>query len=168
MTPTIYWITAAEPRRVAIVARPRGGEWLDEEIVGLRREGVDVLVSLLTSNETAELALQDEERLCTTNRIQFFSLPIEDRSVPDESEVIRVLESVMSQVTSGKSVGFHCRAGIGRSSILATLVLARLGWTPEEAFRMISEARGCEVPDTSEQKQWTRKFARRFSPPTRS
>ena len=41
--------------------RPRGGDWLDGEIQSLAKADVDVVVSLLTADEVAELELQDEE-----------------------------------------------------------------------------------------------------------
>jgi protein-tyrosine phosphatase len=159
---TVYWITAARPYRVGIVARPRGGDWLEDEIENLHRAGIEVLVSLLTSEEAAELGLQDEEQFCNRRGIQFFSLPIEDRSVPDELETGRFLDVLVEQVKLQRGVGFHCRAGIGRSSMLSALALVRLGWTPGAAFRAISEARGCKVPDTPEQEQWVQRFARKF------
>lgn len=159
---TVYWITAARPYRVAIVARQRGNDWLEDEIENLHREGVEALVSLLTSEEAAELGLQEEEEFCNRRGIQFFNLPIEDRSVPDEPEVGRLLDVLVEQVKLQRGVGFHCRAGIGRSSMLSALVLARLGWTPEAAFQAISTARGCQVPDTPQQEQWVQSFAGKF------
>lgn len=154
---TVYWITAAAPHRIAIIARPRGYDWLESEIRNVRTEGVDVVVSLLTPKENTELGLLDEERSCTNAGIRFFSLPIEDRSVPnDERKVRRLLDALVHEENSGRGIGFHCRAGIGRSSILVALLLARLGWAADKAFATISRARGCHVPDTAEQERWTR------------
>jgi hypothetical protein len=47
-----------------------------------------------------------------------------------------------------------CRASIGRSSVLAVAILARLGWETNEAFDAVGSARGCSIPDTPEQRQW--------------
>jgi protein-tyrosine phosphatase len=85
-------------------------------------------------------------------------LSIADRSVPNEFEIGAPLDTLVKQVQLGKGVGFHCRAGIGRSSMLAALVLGRLGWTADAAFRAVSDARGCQVPDTLEQKRWVQSF----------
>jgi len=158
MPQNLYWITAAHPRRLAIVARPRGNDWLAEELEGLARDGIDTLISMLTADETAELGLTDEEKFCKASRIKFFNVPIEDRSVPDKSKISGTLHLLAELAESGKAVGFHCRAGIGRSSMMAALVLAQLGWKPEAAFAAISESRGCKVPDTLEQEQWVRDF----------
>jgi protein-tyrosine phosphatase len=158
MTKTVYWISAAQPHRVAIVARPRGGDWLEDDIKRLSSEGIGVLVSMLTPEESVELGLSDEGKFCDQFGISFSNLPIADRSVPNEFEIGAPLDTLVKQVQLGKGVGFHCRAGIGRSSMLAALVLGRLGWTTDAAFRAISEPRGCPVPDTLEQEQWVQSF----------
>src|SRR5215471_4158412 len=156
----VYWISKAQPHRIAIAARPRGDYWLEHEIKSLSRVGVDVLVSLLTEDESEELGLSDERRFCDHYGIRFFNLPIADHSVPDEIEIRELLDVLVTEVKAGKGVSFHCRAGIGRSSMLAALVLANLGWTPDAAFQAISESRGFLVPDTLEQEQWVQDFVR--------
>ena len=55
---------------------------------------------------------------------------------------------------AGHSIGVHCRMGIGRSSLLLAALLVRSGTSPEDAFQLISAARGLPVPDTDEQRQW--------------
>ena len=60
MKADIYWIDQLAPHRLAIMPRPRGGDWLEDEIRSLRLEGVDVLVSLLTETEARELELDSE------------------------------------------------------------------------------------------------------------
>ncbi|MGA8505102.1 MAG: hypothetical protein WB762_05790, partial [Candidatus Sulfotelmatobacter sp.] len=114
--------------------------------------------SMLTPEESVELGLSDEGKFCDQFGISFSNLPIADRSVPNEFEIGAPLDTLVKQVQLGKGVGFHCRAGIGRSSMLAALVLGRLGWTADAAFRAVSDARGCQVPDTLEQKRWVQSF----------
>ena len=160
MTESIYWITAARPHRIAIIARPRGWDWLEDDIKNLSRGGIEVLVSLLTTGERDGLGLAEEERFCDRNGIRFFNFQIPDRSVPDERKIPVLLHTLVRQVNLGRGVGLHCRAGIGRSSMLAALLLARLGWAPQAAFTAISQSRGCRVPDTLEQEQWVERFAR--------
>ena len=41
------------PGRLSTMARPRGGDWLADEMAALRRRGVDVLVCALTDPELA-------------------------------------------------------------------------------------------------------------------
>jgi protein-tyrosine phosphatase len=52
----------------------------------------------------------------------------------------------------------HCRAGIGRSSLIAACVLVLLGLAPAMAFDRIGKARGLKVPDTEGQRDWVDMF----------
>ena len=60
---------------------------------------------------------------------------------------------------AGQSVAVHCRQGIGRSSLIAALLLVSAGVDPEAALAQISQARGCAVPDTLGQRDWIKSFA---------
>jgi hypothetical protein len=59
-----------------IVPRPRGGDWLDDDIAGLARRGVEVLVSLLCEDEQIELGLEQELAACASQNVDFLSLPV--------------------------------------------------------------------------------------------
>jgi len=149
-----YWIKI-EGIRLAIVPRPRGQDWLPDDISLLRRAGVDVVVSALTPSENEELGLVEESQCCQDSGMKFLAFPIEDRSVPiSHSEFSDLVDSVMDSLRKGKGVAVHCRAGIGRSSMIVASALIRNGLSAESAFRAIEESRGCSVPDTPEQRQW--------------
>jgi protein-tyrosine phosphatase len=152
---TVYPVTQAAPNRIAIVARPRGNDWLCEEITALSQEGVEILVSMLTSEEVEELGLIHESAECAAAGISFVNLAIPDRSVPSNTTAfLRTVDEFATRVREGRYLAVHCRASIGRSSVLAASILMRLGWDAKTAFDAIESARGCSVPDTSEQKQW--------------
>src|SRR6516165_8724703 len=86
MRTELYWIAGPWPGRLAIMPRPRGGDWLEDEVRSWRRFGVDVVLSLLTPDEIAELSLADEQELCRANGIQLLSFPITDRGVPSSKQ----------------------------------------------------------------------------------
>jgi protein-tyrosine phosphatase len=155
MKATIYPIKAAAPNRIAIVARPRGGDWLCDELSALSNEGIDVLVSMLTEEESSELGLDNESKECDAAGITFVKLPVTDRSVPSDRDAFLCdVERLTKMVREGRFVGVHCRASIGRSSVLAVSVLVQLGWDANEAFDAVESARCCSIPDTPEQRQW--------------
>ena len=152
---TVYAITDAIPNHIAIVPRPRGNDWLCEEMSALSREGIEILVSMLTGEEAEELGLNEESAECARAGITFVNVAIPDRSVPaDTSTFLCSVEELATHVREGRYLAVHCRASIGRSSVLAASILVRLGWDAKSAFDAIEAARGCSVPDTSEQKQW--------------
>jgi protein-tyrosine phosphatase len=146
---------------LAIAPRPRGGDWLADDIHALSSEGVEVLISTLTAGERTELGLVDEERLARDQGLDFVWFPIEDRSVPASvPATAELVERVRSDLTQGKAVAIHCRSGIGRSSLLSAAVLAASGIDVSGAFKQIERARGLAVPDTTEQRAWVERFAR--------
>jgi hypothetical protein len=100
---TVYTIDAAAPYRIAIVARPRGGDWLCDELSALFREGIDVLVSMLTEEESKELGLEKESEYCEGTAITFVNLPIPDRSVPsDTNDFLGAVEQLAQLVREGR------------------------------------------------------------------
>jgi protein-tyrosine phosphatase len=146
-----YWITS----RLAIVPRPRGEEWLDDEMLALQEAGIDVLVSMLQADEARELGLGREASSAREIGLTFLNFPVPDVGVPlDASSFARFLEELEHLIASGRSVGVHCRACIGRASITSASLLIRSGVPPEDAWRQISATRGCSVPDTIEQRDW--------------
>lgn len=160
--PKLYWIDSKGPGRIAISARPRGGDWLADAIVRWRSEGVDAIVSLLTQAEEQDLGLVDESKLSQEQKVRFISLPIEDRDVPRSlREAAEVVHQTSKLVQHGESIAIHCRQGIGRSGMIAAALLVMEGASPEQALQRVSDARGLVVPETAEQREWLKRFAER-------
>ena len=156
----IYWVDFEHS--LAIVPRPRGNDWLEDELVSLKREGIDVLISLLTPGEQKELGLEAEQSACEQADVRYMNFPIADRQVPASRKAFAAfLEEVKHAADSGKSVGAHCRAGIGRSSLMIAALLCSHGWSSQDAFQRISSVRGLSVPDTPEQVEWVAEFSAR-------
>jgi protein tyrosine/serine phosphatase len=158
--PDVYWINGPWSGKLAILARPRGEDWLEDEVAGWKEAGVDIVVSLLSREENFELGLVDECDLVQRHGLTFITFPIADYSVPTSTGELRQLVSNLEQsLKRGDSVGIHCRQGIGRSSLVAACVLVTAGESPSTAFENISSARGRPVPDTPEQRNWVTAFA---------
>jgi len=159
MRPEVHWIETQTAGRLAIMARPRAGDWLDDEVTGWRMEGIDIVVSLLDAEEVSELNLEREAGLCEERAIEFISFPIPDRGVPASLRDTAVLARSMALwLGEGKAVAIHCRAGIGRSSLIAACALVCSGTSPDTVFEIIGKARGVSVPDTEGQRDWVVSF----------
>ena len=157
----LYWINLRAAGRIAIMARPHAGDWLASEIDAWKHLGIDVVVSLLEQEEISELALQDEAALCRAHGIDFISCPIPDRGVPESGpKILRLARSLVASVQDGRSVAIHCRAGIGRSSLMAACLMICCGVGAEDVFELIRESRGLSVPDTDAQRDWVLDFSR--------
>ncbi|MFD9126049.1 tyrosine protein phosphatase [Kitasatospora sp. NPDC059571] len=154
MRPSLFTVPAPGPGRLSTMARPRGGDWLDDETAALAGAGVDVLVCTLTADELAELGLLGEAGSARAAGLRFVALPIPDRGVPDAAAVRPVLHRLAADLAAGAHVVLHCRAGIGRSSLIAAALLVLGGLDPDTAWARIGRARGLAVPDTPEQRAW--------------
>lgn len=165
MLTEVYWVMDSEAGRLGIAPRPRGGDWLIDEMRAWRLAGVDTVVSLLTSAEAAELELEGEGSSCEREGIRFHSFPIEDRGLPASSAAVAALaDKLTGELDSGRSVVVHCRQGIGRSSLVAASVMVSLGENPEQVLDRIESVRGRPVPDTEEQRSWLKTFAKTALP----
>jgi protein-tyrosine phosphatase len=155
----VYWIDAPRAGRLAIMACPRSGDWLADEIACWKQAGIDTVVSLLEREEVAEIGLNQEAELCGAEKIEFVLFPIPDRGVPASLHDAAILvDGVCARLTAGKTVAVHCRAGIGRSSLVAACVLTRFGYETSEAFGLIATSRGVTVPDTDAHRDWVMRF----------
>lgn len=163
MRAEIYWIDEVPYGRLGIVGRPRAGDWLHDEVAAWKAEGITDVVSLLEDHEIHDLGLNQEADLVSAAGLSFQRFPIPDRGVPPSRTCAEALWNELADgVRAGGSIAVHCRAGIGRSGLMAAGVLIQLGITADMAWQRISKARGVSVPDTDEQKQWVSAHPRRY------
>jgi len=154
MKPTLFTIVRSGRGELSTMSRPRGGDWLVDEMTALDAMGIDVLVSTLTTAEQAELELLAEPDSARDAGLRFISFPIPDRSVPDAHEYRSLVYELHDALNGGRRVVIHCRMGIGRSSLVAAGVLAAEGLRGNDAWEMVADARGLPVPDTELQRTW--------------
>ena len=114
---SLYYIDKFWPGRLALAARPRGGDWLPDEIANWKRSGISGVVSLLTPEEERDLELMDESRETRSQGLEFLAFPIPDRQAPaSEAALAQMLERIDQRLAAGKNVLIHCRQGVGRST----------------------------------------------------
>lgn len=159
MADRVYDIPTDTPGRLAILPRPRGGDWLETDVAAWKRAGFDTIVSLLTSDEEAELRLTAEANECAAAALAFRSFPVPDRGVPaSHDRFAKLVSELAGQLRAGRRVVIHCRQGIGRSGLATIGTLIELGASEAEAIRTVSESRGMAVPETPGQLAWLREW----------
>lgn len=160
MRAQLYWVDGPWSGKLALSSRPRGGDWLEEEMASWRQAGIDTVLSLLTPEEEQDLDLKREACEAKAQGMKFVSLPIPDRQVPSsESEVSAALDRLEADLSAGRNVVVHCRQGIGRTGLVAACLLVSKGITPGAAVTTVSAARGNPVPETTEQRDWIDHYA---------
>ena len=164
MPTKLYWLEDRWPGRVALSSRPRGGDWLEDEVAEWKRVGVTTVLSLLEQQEQQELDLQNEADEVRRQGLEFVSLPIPDRHVPrSEVALAQPLEKLDRTLREGRNVLIHCRQGVGRSGLIAACLLVKKGMSPGAAIEKISAVRGVRVPETEEQREWIDHYAAAFT-----
>ena len=160
MGATVFWIPGPWRGRLGIVPRPRGAEWLDDEVRAWREAGINVVVSLLEPHEESEFGLAGESPSSAAGGLEFRSFPSPNRSVPKSRESVAQLASRMVEaLNAGKNVVLHCRQSIGRSGMIAAAALISSGEDPGTALENIRRSRGVEVPETEAQRRWLSDFS---------
>jgi protein-tyrosine phosphatase len=155
MKPDLSWIPGPWPGRLAVAARPRGGDWLHDELTAWRKAGLGAVVSLLEDDEAAQLDLAREGSAFESAGMRFILFPIPDRGVPASTrQALSLLGDIAAALEQGQNVAVHCRQGIGRSGLLAASLLVMSGKSVEKAIEVVSAARGLAIPETPEQLEW--------------
>ena len=155
MRPSIFKVAQIDNGFLAVMAKPVAGEWINDEFKGIAETGVNKIVSLLESQEAYDVGLQDEQTLVESLGMRFLHYPIADRGLPQSVAAFGELaKQLYNDITIGVNTVIHCRAGIGRTGILAAGVLLHCGYDSNAAFAHVSEKRGVQVPDTEQQERW--------------
>ncbi|MGB8062134.1 MAG: dual specificity protein phosphatase family protein [Candidatus Sulfotelmatobacter sp.] len=160
----LYWLDGPWKGKLALAARPRGGDWLGDDVANWKKAGVGAVLSLLTPEEQKELELQNEAREVQGQGLRFSSFPIPDLQVPrSEAKLADALKNMAANLSAGRNVLIHCRQGIGRTGMIAACLLIQSGMSPGAAVELVSAARGMAVPETPEQREWIERYAPVFT-----
>jgi protein-tyrosine phosphatase len=167
MKPKLFWIPGPWRGKLAVASRPRGGDWLEDEIKGWRKAGLDLVVSLLEKDEAAQFELAHEGDVAESKGVLFISFPIPDRGVPASTrDALSLFGDIAAALEEGKNVAVHCRQGIGRSGLIAAGVLLTSGMGVEKALEVVGVARGEAIPETPAQLQWIKHLPTEHLVPT--
>jgi len=140
---------------LAIMACPSVEADSPATIENIARLGIKLVVSLLEPSEARSLGLDAERLEAKACDMGFVSFPIPDMGLPASVEdFAQITQMLFTHVNAGTNTLVHCRAGIGRSGLLAAGVLLHTGMNAEEAFAYVSRMRGIRVPETPEQHVW--------------
>jgi protein-tyrosine phosphatase len=153
----VYEVERDGPGRIATMARPRGGDWLPDEMAALAAAGVQVLVSALCDDEMERLDLTGLPAAAAGAGLELVRFPIVDHTAPEPADLpaaVALADRLAGDLRAGRFVVTQCLAGIGRSSLLAGATLVRLGVSPADAWGLIRRARGYPVPDSPDQEAW--------------
>jgi protein-tyrosine phosphatase len=134
------------------------GAWardLEADLDVVRAWEPAMVVTLVEEHEFRGLGVPTFRAALLERGLDWRHLPIPDAGVPDaafEDAWERVGAEVRSALRGGGRVLLHCRAGLGRTGMIAARVLVELGMVPSEAIRAVRAARPGTI-ETREQER---------------
>ncbi len=117
------------------------------------------LVTLIEQFEFELLSVPELPEKAREFGIRWLHLPIVDVWVPDkafEEEWERSGEELRRILRDGGRIVIHCRGGLGRTGLVAGLLLVEFGMAPQEAIRRVRAARPGAI-QTREQEKYVRR-----------
>ena len=112
-------------------------------MAAIAQSGISQIVSLLERSESRELGLDKEAELAERHGMEFVSYPVPDRGLPASmKDYLALTKRLYHHAAGGEHIAVHCRAGIGRTGMVAAGVLLHCGFEPDEALEHISLKRG--------------------------
>ena len=137
----LFAIERTGPGRLWTATAPNADD-LAADLQHARTQGADVVVSMLGTLEARLLRLAGEGEAAASAGLAFHRLPTTDFGTPEKTAARTVAEQLRAHLAAGEGVVVHCRGGVGRSSVLAALVLGLEGVPVDEAWHRIGSARG--------------------------
>ncbi len=175
--------------RIGLVACPgrhdpgaTGGGWardLASDLDALRAWGAAAVTTLVGEAELALLGVAPMGRAVTARGMTWIHLPIVDMSVPDMAFEHAWRDDagprLHALLAAGRDIVLHCRAGRGRTGMIAARLLVEAGTPPDAAIRIVRAARPGAI-ETASQEAYVRRLQdrgaswpelRSFETPTR-
>ena len=153
------------PLRIAMVSAPGGGtlglahcpgrnhvddvgrHWrrdLAADVAAIATWHPSAVLTLLEAHEFLRLGVPELARALKAAGLEWHHLPITDMGTPGPDFVrawARARQRVLGFLGGGERVLVHCAGGLGRSGMLAAMLLAELGVSPTDAIRRVRAAR---------------------------
>ena len=142
--------------RLYLDAMPGRQEPFETARIAIVREQIGHVVCLAGSDEIREASPGYHAALLRGVPWRHVAHPVPDLGVPpDRPAFCALAKQVADLLRAGGAVMIHCRAGIGRSGLLAAGVLMALGQSRAEAARAVRAAgAGPETPAQEEILDW--------------
>jgi atypical dual specificity phosphatase len=141
--PRFSWFV---PTRLAALAQPEDVE----DLLWLRREGIEVLISLTE--------LPPPRTWVNEAGLMLVHVPVVDMTAPTLEQLHQVVDTIHKANAAGLGVAVHCTAGLGRTGTALAAYLVSQGRSAQEAIDQVRILRPGSI-ETAEQEQAIRDFA---------
>ncbi len=142
------------PGSLGMMACPGRGGDLEADLDRLAALGVVRVVSLLDDEELRAVGAAQLPEALAARGLGWWRLGIPDFGVPEPAPAAALLAELRRALGRGERLVLHCRAGLGRTGMIAASLLVTLGRAPEEAVALVRAARDPRCVETEAQRDF--------------
>ncbi len=144
----------------SVYARQEWARDLDIDLEVIRGWGSGVVVTLLEDHEFDLLHVRQLPDYVRGRGMFWLHLPVKDVAIPDDRFTAVWADAVLmlfEVLRAGKNLLIHCRGGLGRSGLIAALLLRESGETALAATGRVREVRPGAI-ETSDQERYVMNY----------
>lgn len=144
------WVGPAQGRLGLTICpgkKDRSRQWdrdLREDLRVIHDWGATTVVTLIEDHEFRLLGIEDLGEEVNRQGMDWMHLPICDVDIPDERFEIAweiAGPTLHRRVDNGEGILIHCRGGLGRTGVVAGLILVERGFDPRDAINQVRAVR---------------------------
>jgi len=129
---------------IAMCRMPGAENALEADIQALAALGVTCVLTLTPLAELAAAGAGPLPERLATHGMDWLHFPIDDFGTPRLSQQLEwdiLSHDLRKRVDQGETVAIHCRAGLGRTGMIALRLMTETGEDPATALRRLRETR---------------------------
>ena len=133
---------------------------IKDDVEKLAATGAGFVLSLIEAKDRDQLGVSNLDTIIADAGLEGASFPIEDRNIPRHDQIIqldRVLDDLEARIRNGQTIAIHCQAGLGRTGMIAGILLGRFGIEGTTAIRLIRQTRPGSI-ETDAQEDFVRNW----------
>lgn len=124
-----------------------GDPWardLDIDLAAIRAWGASLILTLMERQEFDCLNVSDLSKRVAAHGMGWLHMPIPDQDIPGPDfegpwSTRRVV--ILARLQAGDKILVHCRGGLGRTGLVAAMILIETGAVPEAAVTAVRKVR---------------------------
>jgi ADP-ribosyl-[dinitrogen reductase] hydrolase len=139
------------------------GSWSRDlylDLARIRDWGASIVVSLIEAQEFASLDVEALPDVVAELGMQWRHGPIPDRHPPHQQFMLdwpTLKDELMEELSSGKNIFIHCMGGLGRTGVVAAMLLMEVGYSANQAIAAVRTSRPHTI-ETSAQEDFVRNY----------
>ena len=140
------------------------GAWsrdLYSDLARIHDWGASFVVSLIEDNEFIFLDVEALPKMVAEFGMQWRHEPIPDRHSPHPQFMQgwpNLKKELMGELSSGKNIFVHCMGGLGRTGVVAAMLLIEAGYSSNQAITAVRTSRPGAI-ETSTQEAFVKSYA---------